>query len=351
MTSSRRVGPGLGLALAALVAGAGGAVGQSPAPARSMTLDQVVAAAVEHSPAMVQSQGAVRNAAAAQKAAKGSFLPNLTLSTGASVLGNNRASGLGGAGVPADATSVMQTSSSYDAGVSASMEVFDGGKRIAELARSRATTAEADAGLQQQQYATTLAAKTDFFDVLRAGELVKAAQAEAERAGEGLKAAQDRLKAGAATRSDVLRAQLALTQAQQALSQAQSQQTTAQYTLGRAVGYSGPVSPAGDLSLAPRPLALSAAQLDSLVTSRAPAVQAAEAAVQASSDSISAAKSAYLPQLSVGAGYDWTHNGQNAGALNNTGARVVTSESSCAAESASGRGSSETPAAGVTGPS
>ncbi len=314
---------GTGALLLALALDAGGARAQTPAAApQPMTLEQVVAAAVEHSPQMVQGAGAVRNAAAAEKAAKGAYLPDVTLSTGASVLGNTRAGNLGArtVGVPADATSVMTTSTSYNAGIAASMQVFDGGKRSAELARTRATATQADANLQQQQYAVTLAAKSDFFDVLRAGELVKAAQAEAGRAGEALKAAQDRLKAGAATRSDVLRAQLSLTQAQQAQSQAESQQATAQYTLGRVVGSDGPVAPAAGVSLEPRPLALSTAQLDSLVTTRAPLVQAAEAAVQASLASISAAKSAYLPQLSVGAGYDWTH-GQGGGALGaNTGA-------------------------------
>jgi len=318
MTISRAGTGALVLALAGL--GAGGVRAQAPgAPPQSMTLDEVVAAAVAHSPQMVQGQGGVREAAAAQRAAKGSFLPSVTLSTGASLLGNTRAGGATVAGAPAGAAAISSTASSYNAGVSASMDVFDGGKRVAELARTRANATAADANLQQQQYSVTLAAKNDFFDVLRSDELVKAAQAEAQRAGEALSAAQDRLKAGAATRSDVLRAQLAVTQAQQALSQAQSQGTTARYTLGRAVGYDGPVLPAAGVSLEPRPLALTTAQLDSLVTTRAPAVQAAAAAVRASSASISSAKSAYLPQLSVGAGYDWTH-GQSGSLSPTTGA-------------------------------
>ncbi len=310
-----RLGPaGAGLAaLLALVLVPGVAWAQGPggAPAKSMTLDQVVAAALQASPSVVQGEGAVRSAAAGERAAIGSFLPSVSLSSGATLAGNGLA-GRTVAGVPADATAVgAQTTTSYTAGVSASMDVFDGGKRTAELARAHAESAQADAGLLQQRNDAGLAAKSDFCDVLRQGELVKAAQGEAQRAGEALSAAQDRLKAGAATRSDVLRAQLALTQAQQALSQAQSARSTAAYTLGRAVGYDGPVSPVAPASLDPRPLALTAAQLDSLVTTQAPAVHVAEASVKASQASVGAARSQYLPQLSVRGGYDLSAGNNN----------------------------------------
>ena len=68
MTISRAGTGALVLALAGL--GAGGVRAQAPgAPPTSMTLDQVVAAAVAHSPQMVQGQGGVREAAAAQRAA------------------------------------------------------------------------------------------------------------------------------------------------------------------------------------------------------------------------------------------------------------------------------------------
>ncbi len=305
---------GAGLAgLLALVLAPGVAWAQEPgdAPAKSMTLDQVVAAAQQASPSVVEGEGAVRSAAAGERAAVGSFLPSVSLSSGATLAGNGLA-GRTVTGVPADATAVgSQTTTSYTAGVSASMDVFDGGKRTAELARARAESAQADAGLLQQRNDATLAAKSDFFDVLRQGELVKAAQAEAQRAGEALSAAQDRLKAGAATRSDVLRAQLALTQAQQALSQAQSARSTAQYTLGRAVGYDEAVSPVAPASLDPKPLALTVAQLDSLVTTQAPAVHVAEASLKASQASVGAARSQYLPQLSVRGGYDLSAGNTN----------------------------------------
>lgn len=296
------------LALAALL-GATGLAAQAPAaPARTMTLDQAVDEALQHSPQIVQGEGAVKTAAAGERAARGAFLPSLSVSTGATLSGANRGTiGIGtSTGVPQDATSLFNPTTNYTAGVAASLDVFDGGKRSAQLERSRAVAAQADAGLDSQRNSAALAARSGFFDVLRAGELATAAEAEAQRASDALSAAQKRLNAGAATRSDVLRAQLSLTQAQQALSQAKSQERTAEYALGRTVGYDGPVVPqASSAALSPKPLALSAAQLDSLVTTQAPAVVAAEAGLRASSALIGAAKADYLPKVSVSAGYDF----------------------------------------------
>ncbi len=331
MTNEARVGRGRAWAAArvalltgaALVLSAGEAIAQAAPAAQAgaqattpvvMTLDQAVAAAQEKSPLVVQGEGQVRNAAAGERAAQGAYLPSLSVSTGATMAGNGvlgGATGVGGVGVPADATKVSSgVRNSYTAGLAASMDVFDGGKRSSDLARSRAVSAQADASLLEQKYAAALAAKSSFFDVLRSEELVKVAQTQQQQAESALGDAQKRFKAGAATRSDVLRAQLAVTQAQQALSQAQSQVTTNQYTLGRAVGEDRPVQPqlTTGATLDPKPLALSAAQLDALVATQAPAVVAAEAGLRASTAAIGAAKSQYLPQLKVSAGYDWANN-------------------------------------------
>ncbi len=333
MTNEARVGRGrawtavrVGLLTgAALVLSAGEAIAQAAPGAQSdasastpvvMTLDQAVAAAQEKSPLVVQGEGQVRNAAAGERAAKGAYLPSLSVSSGATmtgngVLGNSPGAGSVGLGAPADATKIASgVRDSYTAGLAASMDVFDGGKRSSDLARSRAVSAQADASLLEQKYAAALAAKSSFFDVLRSQELVKVAQTQQQQAESALGDAQKRFRAGAATRSDVLRAQLAVTQAQQALSQAQSQVTTNQYTLGRAVGEDRPVQPqlTTGATLDPKPLALSAAQLDALVATQAPAVVAAEAGLRASTAAIGAAKSQYLPQLKVSAGYDWANN-------------------------------------------
>src|SRR5512135_2763117 len=102
-SSRGRVRRGATALAAAVTLLAGGALqAQSAEPAtgaapRSMTLDQAVASALEHSPQMVQGEGSVRNAAASEKAAKGSFLPDLSVSTGASLNGSDRISGLGAA--------------------------------------------------------------------------------------------------------------------------------------------------------------------------------------------------------------------------------------------------------------
>ncbi len=264
----------------------------------SMTLDEVVAAALHASPAMVSSQGAVNNAAAGEKAAIGAYLPSLSVTTGAGLASTERLN-------PETSTVVSGSADSYTAGLSAGLTVYDGGQRKAELRKAQAESDAADAGLTAQRWTTVLDAQSAFYDVLRAGDLVKASRDQVKQAEDAQSAAAERLRVGSATKSDVLRAEVSLAQAQQSLAQAEGQQTTAEYALGRLVAASGPVTAEAATSLEVKPLALTPAQLDSLVIARAPAVQAAEAQARAGDATVRAAKASYLPQVKVSAGYDW----------------------------------------------
>jgi len=150
-----------------------------------------------------------------------------------------------------------------------------------------------------------LAAKRAFFDALRTSELVRVAEARVQRAQEGLEAAERRLSVGSATRSDVLRAQLELTNARQALSEARNQERTARYELGRTVGADGPVAARDAGELGPEPLALTREELVALVVESSPAVRSAEAAVRASDAEVRVARTQYVPTVRASAGWDW----------------------------------------------
>ena len=151
----------------------------------------------------------------------------------------------------------------------------------------------------------TLSAKQAYFDVAKAGELARVSQARLERAEEGLSAAQRRLQVGTATRSDVLRSQLELTNAKQALLTAQSSEKTAAFGLARLVGSETPVYAKAFTEQTPRPLALSDEQLVQLATQEAPVVLSADANYDATRASASAARAQYLPTLRLSGGYDW----------------------------------------------
>ncbi|MGQ0562862.1 MAG: TolC family protein [Gemmatimonadota bacterium] len=284
--------------VAALIA-APGTTSAQQSPARdSLTLEEVVARALEVSPGIVQASSSVTTAQSSERAALGSYLPSLSLTSGAGLASTERFN-------PTTNTTVTGSSDSYSAGLSAGIDLFTGGRRGAERDRAGAVSDAAEATLIERTFAVTLEAKQAYFDVAKAGELARVAQARLQRAAEGLSAAERRLQVGTATRSDVLRAQLEQTNAKQALLTAQAQERSGSFALARVVGSQAPVYPRVSERQAPRPLALSEAELVQLVVEQAPAVLSAEANYDAARASASAAHAAYLPTLRLSGGYNW----------------------------------------------
>lgn len=300
-----------GTALAGLVVGdAAGAQPPPPAPITAaqqplprdtmpvLTLEQAVALAHQHSPLLAQRVGAVRTSESAERVQIGSYLPSLSFSSGASLASTQRFN-------PQTNTTVEGSSDSYSAGLSASVDIFTAGRRGAQLRQARANTDAAEAAVIEQRFAVALQAKQSFFDVLRADELIRVAEARVTRALQSQEAAQRRMQVGSGTRSDVLRAQLESNQARQSLLQAQSQRRTATYMLGAVVGSDGPVAASTDAPLEPSPLALSDAELIELVELQAPSVQTAQAEVAASDAGLRSSRTQYFPTIRASGGYDW----------------------------------------------
>lgn len=294
---------GVLLSFAAALAGvdAGGVAGQAVAQnAPTVSLEQAIELALQHSPAMAQRVGSVRTSESAERTSVGAFIPSLSLSSGAGLSSSSRFD-------PATQRTVTGSSESYTAGLSTGMDIYTGGRRGAQLDAARANTAEAEAGLIEQRFAVALQAKQSYFNVLRADETVRVSGARVERAEQGLRAAEVRLMAGATTRSDSLRAQLELTQARQALLSAQNQRRAAAFTLGALVGVEGPVNVEPLPSLEPSPLALSDDELRRLALESSPTVVSSEASVRSADASLRASRAQYLPTLRASGGYDWSN--------------------------------------------
>ncbi len=273
----------------------------SPQPGDSISLDDAVRLALEHSPTIAQSEGAVQSAAWGERAAIGNFLPSLSVNSGASKASTQRFNSQTN-------TITSGSSDSYSASASASIDIFTGGRRMAELKQAKAQTNSAEASLVQQQFQTVLQTKQAFFDVLSADELIRVANSRIEQAQEALTAAQRRSDVGTATRSDVLRSQLELTTARSSLLQARTTKKTATFALGRLVGTEGPVEALGGTLDEPAPLALPDSQIVALVVGDAPTVVAAKAAVSSADASVRAQRAQYLPSVRLSSGYDWFNN-------------------------------------------
>jgi len=271
---------------------------QQDTPWVSMTLEEAVARAHKVSPQMVQAQGAIRTAAAAEKSAFGAYLPTLSASASSSLASSERFN-------PTTGTPVTGSSDSYNAALSASWDVFTGFRRRSERQRAQAESQSAEAQLAGQRFTVEIAVERPFFDGLRAEELMAVARARIERAQQGFDAAERRLAVGSATRSDVLRAQLELNTAKETLLQYENQRLTAALALGRLVGIEGPVDPAPSGPLEPTPIQSSREEVISSLVAQAPSVHSAEASVLAAQAGIGTARSVYYPSVRLSAGYDW----------------------------------------------
>jgi outer membrane protein TolC len=270
-----------------------------------LDLPTVLARALAVNPAVTLAEENVRTARSEGRVANGAYLPSLGVTSNA--LRSNILSAPGTPDIP--------SANAYSTSLLSSIEVFTGGRRGADRSRAQADLGAAEATNVSQRFAVTLLAERAFFETLRGSDLITVATARVARAERGLKYAQDRVKAGTATKSDELRARLELTAGRQQLIAARDTMQTATFALGRLVGADGPVGAARPASLDPRPLALSDSEIVRLAVDAAPAVQAAEATARATAANTRSAKSLYTPDIRVTGGYNFANQSAIIGAV------------------------------------
>jgi outer membrane protein len=275
-----------------------------------LSLATVVALTMRHDPGLDSASGFVRTARSAQRVALGAYLPSVALNAMAGRSDQSIASATGTTSGTVSGT----PQSAHGAGVSATLDLFTGGRRSAVRHQTAAASRAADAGLLFQHYATQLLAKEGYYEVLRGHELVRVGDLAVAVADTNLSYANARRAAGTATPSDVLRARLSLSTARRQLLAAQDTLSSAAAALGRLVGADGLVD-AEAIVLDPTALGLSDSAIVAVAVHDAPAVQQAEARRSASGAAVRAAKAQYAPTIFANGGYNWSNNGRVNGAL------------------------------------
>src|SRR5438445_537865 len=260
-----------------------------PQAALQITLQEAVRRALDVQPAMVQARGDQRNAGASGRSAWGAFLP--TVNTSASATRSNQARF-----DPNSSTQALQPGYSYAGGLSASLILFDGFSRVANLRVASATQDAAAAGFLNQRFQVTATTAQVFFTALANEELVRVAQAQVERAKAELQTAVNKFQAGAATRSDTLTSTVDLGNALLALLQAQANLATAQANLGRQVGVDQLVRAVPDTAF---PLLPDTTTLRAGALERAPVVVQAVAQERAAGAAATVSRSSFWPLLTA----------------------------------------------------
>jgi outer membrane protein TolC len=276
---------------------------------RAVTLADAIRLAERTQPVMVQAQSDVRTAAAQRRNAWGGFLPSVNASSSASDFFSEGASRIDP--ITGQLTSGNSTNRSINTSISASLDLFTGFRRGAELKAARAGQAEADASLVDTRFQQALATTNQFFDALSAAQLVGVRESSVHRAEEQLKVSIAKLRAGSATRSDSLRSLVTLGTSRLDLIQAQSDLATAEAGLARLIGEVGRVRAVDDSSFRRVVATVDTQALRADAEARSPRIQKATASAEAASANVRASRSAYWPSLTLGANTGWNASKSN----------------------------------------
>jgi outer membrane protein len=261
--------------------------------ARPIPLRDAVALAQQNGLAAVQAHGQVRNAESSVRAARSALFPSLNFTMGQVNQSGDRFDNQGRL-VPFLAPQPW----SYSTGISSTLNLFDGGRRLGEIRRTRYDVGAAEANAVSQQFNISLQVKTQYYSILAARESEAAARAQLEQAEEQMKASIARTRAGVATLSDSLRSLVAVGNAQLALITARNNLRVASAALTRLVGSTTPVtaqpSDTLDLALTPIDSATLAGLLD-----QGPLVRQSEAQLESARGAVRTARTPYLPTIDL----------------------------------------------------
>jgi outer membrane protein len=182
---------------------------------------------------------------------------------------------------------------------SANYEIFSL-RKFAEVSRSKADFASAEAGELEQRFRAALETESSYYDVLVNQELTRVTQERVTRARQGLAVARARVTSGAAVQTDSLQLVLELIRAQVEGLRQRNALRTAQLELGRRIGASAPVDAVPADTAAPPPLPVSLAEAVRIGLDQGPQYRAARANESSADAALRSERGDYLPVLSVG---------------------------------------------------
>jgi outer membrane protein TolC len=292
----------------AVVAALASASTPTAAQVPTVTLQDAIALAMEHSPSIIRARGDIRVAEATKRESSSDWLPTFSGGGSWSKGSSNRFD-------ERTQTTVAAASSSFSGSLNTSFTIFDGLRRPGNNRARRASLESSEAAYTTQEFQIALQTKQAFFNALAAEELVRVAQAQIERTSQQLSVSRDRLAAGSAIRSDTLSSFVQAANAQLQLINAQTQRATASADLARLIGFDGDVQAVPDPSI--QVIAqLDTAQLRLEALQYGPDMQQVEASARSADAQVTVSRASYFPSLS--ASYSRSLSGPEFSALNSS---------------------------------
>ncbi|MBA3760289.1 MAG: TolC family protein [Gemmatimonadales bacterium] len=260
-------------------------------PIPRITLAEAVRRSSRFDPDYVRALGQIDNAEWGRRAAMlAFFIPTVDLSLDQTKYSQSFFN-------PADPANPTQTL--VVARASANYEIFSL-RKFAELSRTKADLASAEAGELEQRFSAALETESSYYDVLVNQELSRVNGERARRAREGLGVARARVASGAAVQTDSLQLVLELVRAQVDSLRQHNALRTAQLELGRRVGADGPVDAAPLDSMPAAELPVGLPQALQIALDQGPQYRTARANEKSAAAALRARRGDYLPVFSVG---------------------------------------------------
>jgi outer membrane protein TolC len=276
---------------------------------RAVTLPDAIRLAERVQPAVVRARSDVETAAARPRNAWGAYLPSVSASSSASEFFSEGAARIDP--VTGQVLSGNSSNRSLSTSLSASVDLFTGFRRGAEMGAARASQSAAEASLVDARFQQALTTTGQFFDALAARQLVGVREASVRRAEEQLKVSINKLRAGSATRSDSLRSLVTLGNTRLELINSQTDLATAEAGLARLIGEVGRVRALDDSAFYQVHEAVDTAAIRSDAQARSPRIESASALADAARAGVRATRSGYWPSLSLSANTAWNASRAN----------------------------------------
>jgi outer membrane protein len=278
------------------------------ASARPITLAEAIRLAQQNSPTTTSARGTVNANEATVRTRWSALLPTLSTSAGGTRSG-------GRTFFQGELVPYRGDPWSFSRSISSNLTLFDAGDRLFNLRAARANVASAEASERSARFSVAYSVAQQYYAALAARESRAASAAALEEAEQNMRAANARVAAGAATRSDSLRSVIAVGNQRLAVLTAENDLQNANAALTRLVGSDVTVTASdadpGQLDLVPA----DSAELSRSLTT-APSILTAESALQAARAQSRAARTPYFPTLSMSysmsgsntsPNFDWGH--------------------------------------------
>jgi outer membrane protein TolC len=289
-------------ALAALAVGMGWAAQTAHAlPAR--TLEECVEIALDRHPRLGIARSELEAGRQRVRQDVAGYLPQIAGNASADRRKRSAAQATGQPGVGGGSSDPF---SYYATGLSLSQVLFDFGRNLDQIQAARAREASLQADSQTQRDSIVRDVKQAYFDLLAARRLRDVAEEVLASNQRQLEQAHGRYDVGFATRLDVTRSEVQVSEAQLDLVTASNAVLVAEQTLRNAMGLTEPLDFEPVDVLETQPVEISEERALELALENRPELVSVRALRRAAAEEVSSRWKEHLPDFSAGAGIDWS---------------------------------------------